>query len=205
MKTIRLLLLLGLIFGGLTTTGNAQPADQPAATEPAASETFNVDPVHTSILFRIKHLDTAYFYGWFEDYSGSIVLDHETPANSSVEFEIQVASIETRNDQRNAHLMSPDFFDVEKFATITFKSTSVEAVSKSEFKVTGDLTLHGVTKSITLTIEKTGEGLTPMGYRLGGLAEFSLNRTDFGMTNMVGPVGDQVDVTVSVEAIRKSD
>jgi len=133
-----------------------------------AAETFEIDPVHSSISFKVRHLNVADFYGRFNEIKGTVSFDKDAPEKSSVTAEVAVESIDTHNDKRNQHLKSPDFFNAKQFPAISFKSTKVEK-DGDDFKVTGDFTLHGVTKSITVEFEKVGEGKGMQGeMRAGG-------------------------------------
>ncbi len=145
--------------------------------------------------------------GKFRDFTGTINVDRVKPESSSVEFTIQVASIDTSEPKRDEHLKSPDFFDVAKQPTITFKSTSVKAAGKDVYEVTGQLTMRGVTKTITLPVAFLGEGKDPWGNEKAGFeVQATLNRKDYGIvwnkTLDQGGVllGDEVKVQISVEA-----
>ena len=166
-----------------------------------AADTYQVDPVHSSVLFKIRHLNVADFYGRFDDVSGTVSLD---PASGSVNLEIKTDSIDTHNDKRNQDLKGPDFFNVKQFPTITFKSTKVENAGGDAYKVTGNFTLRGVTKPLTVEFKKTGEGKGMKDeYRAGGETQFTIKRSDFGMNYMQGVLGDEVTLIVSLEGIRK--
>ncbi|MHA2620938.1 MAG: YceI family protein [bacterium JZ-2024 1] len=176
------------------------------ATRATQPETFRVDPVHTSVLFRIKHLGVAYFYGMFTAPEGSIVVDPADPTRSSVEIRIPTESLSTHETRRDDHLKSPDFFDAKQFPVMSFKSKSVKKIQENIFEVTGDFTLHGVKKTITLKVEQTGRGKGPRGEeRIGFHTVFTIKRSDFGMTYMLGEnmLSDEVQITLSVEAIRQ--
>lgn len=161
---------------------------------------YEVDPVHTSVIFRIGHLGISKTYGRFDDVSGTVDLG----GSNAVSITVQAASVDTGNEKRDNHLRSPDFLSVKEFPTISFKSSAWKKTGDDVWDVTGTLTLHGTTKEITIPVEKTGEGKTPMGdYRIGFESTFDLERTDYGMTKMVGPVGDDVRLIIAVEAIRK--
>ena len=167
------------------------------------ADTFGVDPVHSTALFRIKHLGTSYTHGRFNDVSGSIVTDPDL-AKSSVEIVIKAESVDTHLEKRDQHLRSADFLNVKEFPTITFKSREVKSAGADAFDVTGDLTLHGVTKPLTIRVEKTGSGKDMKGNELIGFETvFTVKRSDFGMDYMVGPVGDEVRMTLAVEAGKK--
>jgi polyisoprenoid-binding protein YceI len=173
-----------------------------AAATPAVAATYQIDPVHSSILFKVKHLGTANFYGRFNDMSGGIDIDAANPGAGKVRLEIKTASVDTRVQQRDDHLRSPDFFDAKQFPTITFQSTKVVAVDDDSFDVTGDLSLHGVTKPVTLRVEKTGSGKHPRSgaEMIGFETKTTVKRSDFGMQFMQGPLSDEVEILISVEA-----
>jgi polyisoprenoid-binding protein YceI len=167
-----------------------------------AADNYKIDQEHATVIFMVKHFDIGNAYGRFNKPTGTVVLDKEDPSKSSFTFEVKTDNVDTANAKRDAHLKSPDFFDAKQFPTITFKSSAVKA-SGDNFEVTGDLTLHGITKSITVPVTKTGEGDTKMmGVRSGWEAKTTLKRTDFGMNKMVGPVGDDVQLTISFEAVK---
>jgi polyisoprenoid-binding protein YceI len=165
-----------------------------------AADTYKVDPVHSTVIFRINHLGTSWVYGRFDDVAGTFTVDDKTP---SFDLTVNADSVDTNNKQRDTHLKSADFFSVKEFPTITFKSTSVASTGEKKFDVTGDLTLHGVTKSITVPLEFVGAADTKMGSRAGYEAHFSIKRSDYGMDKMVGMVGDDVYLTVSFEGVKQ--
>jgi polyisoprenoid-binding protein YceI len=174
-------------------------ATQPVASAPvAAAKTLKVDAVHSSIVFRCMHLNTAWAYGRFDKFEGNIVLDG---ANSKVELEIDPASVNTANGGRDDHLRGPDFFDVKQFPKASFKSTKVVPDGESKMKVDGDLTLHGVTKPISFVVEKTGSVDDPkFGKKTGFHATLVVKRSEFGITYMKGGLGEDVEFMVSLEA-----
>lgn len=148
----------------------------------ATTTAYAIDAAHSSVEFAIKHMVFSTAKGRFNDFAGTINLDEGDLANSNVNVTIQAASIDTRDEGRNGHLKSADFFDVEKYPTLTFVSTAVKATGDGEFNVTGDLTIHGVTKSVVLKTEKTGEGVNPWGVKVVGYAaETKINRKDFDL------------------------
>jgi polyisoprenoid-binding protein YceI len=173
-----------------------------------ATETWAVDKGHSSATFKIRHF-TANVVGQFRTFEGSINLDRANPNKSSVDFTIQAASIDTGSENRDKHLRSADFFDVEKFPTITFKSASVAPKSKEQFDVTGDLTMHGVTKRVTLPVTFLGFQKTSRGEKAGFEIETTLNRKDFGVTwnrplDQGGfMLSDDVKVSINLEVDRK--
>jgi polyisoprenoid-binding protein YceI len=167
-------------------------------------ETYEVDLEHSSITFRIKHLGITYVYGRFNDMSGILKIDNQTPANSSVQVSAKTESVDTNVPKRDDHLRSPDFFDAKKFPTISFTSKSFKKLDEDTYEVAGSLNLHGITRPLTVTVEHTGSGKDPWGgYRTGYETTFTIKRSDFGMTTMLNGVGDEVRITLSIEGIRK--
>ena len=179
----------------------------------ARAAVWELDPAHSSIGFGVRHMMISTVHGEFHTFSGKATGDPAHPTDATVEATIEAASIDTRNDKRDGHLKSPDFFDVEKFPTITFKSKKIEPGAAGHVKVTGDLTLHGVTKEVVLDVEgPTPVIKDPMGNtKAGAHATTKIDRKDFGLVwnkTMDGGglmLGDDVDVTIDVEAAKKSD
>jgi polyisoprenoid-binding protein YceI len=177
-----------------------------AAAEPAI---YKVDPNHSGVSFTIRHF-VSNVPGRFRDFTGVIKHDAQNPPASSVEFTVQAASIDTANDDRDEHLKSADFFDVQKYPTLTFTSTKVTAKDSDTLEVVGNLTLHGVTKEVTIPVEILGTVKTPRGEKAGFEAAFTLNRKEYGITwNRVLDVGgsvlgEDVKVTVAIEADRQT-
>lgn len=171
----------------------------------AGAATWEADPAHSSIEFSVRHFFTP-VPGKFKTFDGAIQYDPENVADSSVEFTVQADSIDTGNDDRDQHLRSADFFHVEKYPTLSFKSTNVKSVGENKLNVTGDLTIHGVTKKVTIPVEVLGVMDTPMGTRAGFSTEFTLDRKDYGITwnralDSGGAVlGDEVTIEINVEA-----
>lgn len=169
-----------------------------------ATETFKVDSVHSSIVFRIKHLDTAWFYGRFNKVSGEVTLSHKDPARTKFDITVEAASVDTANKKRDDHLRSKDFFHVDEHPEIRFVSKQAEHVDDDHIKLTGELTLHGVTRPLTVTIERTGQGEAPMGdYRAGFHTEFTVKRSEFGIDTYLDTLGDEVRLTISLETVRQ--
>lgn len=175
----------------------------------AAAVTYTIDKSHSEVSFRIRHFMSK-VRGHFRDFSATIVKDDETPSASSVEFVIQAASIDTDHERRDADLRSANFFDVEKLPTITFKSTAVEKVDDTRFNVTGEFTLHGVTKVLTLPVEFSGEMADGRGgYRAAFATATTLDRKEYGIAwnrtlDQGGlMLGDEVEVEINLAAIRK--
>ena len=173
-----------------------------AALPALAQDTYKIDPVHSEISFKIRHL-LAKTSGRFTKFSGEIKVDTKDIRKSSVEVNIETASINTDNEMRDKDLRSDHFFDVEKYPVITFKSTSVKEVSKGKLEVTGDFTLHGVTKRITFPISNagTGPGMKP-GTVVAGFVDgaLTIDRNAYGIKTFPGALGDEVAISLNVEA-----
>src|SRR5689334_17951863 len=173
---------------------------------------YQIDPAHTSAQFKVRHMMIANVKGEFDKISGTVNFDPANPSASTIEASIEVASVRTHDEQRDAHLRSADFFDVEKFPVMTFKSKKVTATGGDSFTVAGDLTIHGVTKEVDLKVEElTPETKDPWGnLRRGATAKTRVHRKDFGMSFNVALeaggflVGDEVDLTIDVELIRQA-
>jgi polyisoprenoid-binding protein YceI len=172
--------------------------------------TYQIDPAHSSAQFSVRHMMIANVRGEFTKVSGTVIFDAANPANSKADASIEVASINTREPQRDAHLKSADFFDVEKFPLLTFKSKEVSGHG-GEWKLKGDLTIHGVTREISLDVDgPTPEHKDPWGnLRIGATATGKLSRKDFGLAWNAALeaggvlVGDEVKITIDIEAIRQ--
>ena len=179
---------------------------------PATADTFVVDKAHSSATFSIRHLMSR-VNGRFTDFTGTIVGDPAKPAEAKVEFTLKAASIDTDQDARDKHLRSADFFDAEKYPEITFKSTKITpAAGKDTFDVTGNLTIRGVTKQVTLPVTYLGSLVDPYkNEKFGFEATTTLNRKDFGIVwNAALDAGgtvlsDDVAVTVNLQAARRKE
>ena len=144
--------------------------------------TWDFDLSHSSVNFHVRHLMVSKVHGRFAKWGGSLVLDEQDITNSRVDVTIDVRSIDTKEDKRDAHLRSADFFDAETFPQLTFKSTAVKKISDEELEVTGDLTIRGETKPITLKVESNGQIQDPWGgTRAGFSAKASISRKEFGL------------------------
>ena len=164
-------------------------------------EIYTIDNVHSSIVFRVKHLDISYFYGRFNECSGEIHWAPGHPDDTSVEFEVKSTSIDTGHEGRDGHLLGPDFFSAKEFPTWSFKSKKFEELGEDRYTVVGDLTMRGRTRELRFEMVKTGEGETARdGKKIGFEAKFTIQRTKFGMDYATTGVGDDVEVTISVEA-----
>lgn len=170
---------------------------------------WNFDLSHSSVNFHVRHLMVSKVHGRFSLWSGSLLIDNDDMTKSRVEVSIDATSVDTKEEKRDAHLRSADFFDVEKFPALTFKSTAVEKVGDEELAVTGNLTIHGVTKSVKLAVELGGVAKDPWGgTRTGFSAKTSINRKDYGLGwNSVLEaggvlVGEKVEITLEIEAVQ---
>jgi polyisoprenoid-binding protein YceI len=172
-----------------------------------AAKTYKIDKSHSEAVFQVRHLVTK-VRGRFTDFEGTVQVDEDKPELSSVTFTIQATSIDTAEKDRDTHLRSADFFEVEKFPTLRFTSTQVVKKSNDSYDVTGDLTIRDVTRSITLPVTHLGKAKDPWGNeRLGFETETTINRKDYGLKWNAALeaggflVGDDVKVSLSVQAI----
>lgn len=200
---------LGLVSVAVSD-GAGAPA--PRAVAPAVADgAFKVDPVHSSVVYRVKHMDVSYFYGRFNKIEGSFQVDASDPSRNSVEVTIATDSIDSNSAGRDRHLKSQDFFSATEFPSITFKSTSWKkageagAAGETAYDVVGELSLLGKTREVTARVTHTGTGKGMRGGEVGGLeAKFTIKRSDFGMNYMVGKgLGDEVTVMVGLEGGRE--
>jgi polyisoprenoid-binding protein YceI len=176
----------------------------------ARADSWKIDPAHTNVEFTVRHMMISNVKGQFQKTSGTIATNGSDPSSAKIDATIDATSIDTRVEKRDAHLKSPAFLDVDKFPTITFKSTKVEAAGPGKWKVTGDLTLHGITKPVVLEVEGSGPPIQVMGNtRAGASATTKIKRSDFGLTwnqALEGGgvmVGDEVAISIDLEAIKK--
>ncbi len=174
--------------------------------------TYKLDPVHSTAGFSVKHMMIAKVHGAFEKMSGQLVFDKSNPEKAFAEASIEAASINTREPQRDTHLRSPDFFDVDKFPALTFKSQSVSGLSDGELKVVGDLTIKGITRQVSLNVEgPTDELKDPYGnLKIGLSATTKIKRKDFGLTWNAALeaggvlVGDEVTITLDLQFVKEN-
>ena len=179
-----------------------------ARVQTATATTWKIDTAHSTVEFAVKHMMFTTVKGRFTDVSGTVEFDEHDPAGGHADITIAAASIDTRESQRDAHLKSADFFDVERFPTLTFRSTKVEGTAQ-RFTVTGDLTIRGITRPVALDVTYEGKGKDPWGgERVGYTATAALNRKDFGLTWNAALetggflVGDEVKITLELQLIR---
>jgi polyisoprenoid-binding protein YceI len=168
----------------------------------AIADNYTIDPVHSSAIFRIKHMNATYLYGRINSPEGTVNWDASNPEASSFDVTLKADNIDTNNKMRDGDLKGPNYFNAKEFPTLTFKSKSVKKTDATHFEVTGDLTIHGVTKSITVPMEHTGDGKMKGTTVSGFETTFTINRSDFGMKEMQG-VGDEVKIMVAFEADKK--
>lgn len=175
-------------------------------TVPASAqlESWNIDPFHSAAQFAVRHGGISTVRGAFGKLSGSVQYDPSDLTKTVIEATIDANSVDTRVEPRDKDLRSPNFFDVEKFPTLTFKSKHVEAAGKGKLKVTGDLTIRGVTKEVVLDVDgPNGPNKDPKGNQhMGASATTQLNRRDFGVSGAPGGVGDDVQITIDVEMVK---
>jgi polyisoprenoid-binding protein YceI len=209
-KAVSVLSFASLAVVGLAATSQdtkpaaAQAAGQATAQATApAVEVFKVDDVHSSTMFRVQHMKAGQFWGRFKDVSGTFSIADDA---SKLAFAIEVAvdSVDSGEPKLDAHLKSPDFFNAKEFPKMSFKSTGGKKLANGTYEVTGDFTMHGVTKPITAAIEITGKADMGMGLRAGAEATFTVKRSEFGMNYGVekGMVGDSVKVIVNLEGTK---
>ncbi len=170
-----------------------------------AADNYKVDTIHSSSVFRIKHANTSYFWGRFNDPTGSFALDEADVTRSTFSIELDVTKVDTGNDKRDAHLKSPDFFNAKQYPKITFKSTSAKkGEAENTLDVAGELTMHGVTKPVIATVELTGKGEFPPGAKRAGIeATIVVKMTDFEMKAMPGALSDEVKVIVALAGVKQ--
>lgn len=169
------------------------------------SSTWNIDGEHSSVVFKTLHMEMSYAYGRFNKMEGVVHFDAAAPESSSIEIVIDAASVDTNAAKRDAHLRNSDFFSAKEFPKITFKSTKVTAGEDGDLKVTGDLSFHGVTKSIDLEIEAVGGGKDPWGgTRAGYHTTFEIDASEYAVKSMGagGAVGPMVELMISLEVIQ---
>jgi polyisoprenoid-binding protein YceI len=172
-----------------------------------AADLYTIDPQHTSIVFSVAHSGFSYTYGMFRKASGTYLIDKTNGANCKFRLNIDANSLDTNNQERDKHLRSADFFNVQQFPEITFETTRCSASNTQDgmiYQLTGNLTIHNVTKQVNVPLRMLGEGPGPYkDQRSGFLCQIELKRTDFGMNNLLenNLVGDAVGVTVSFEGV----
>lgn len=168
-----------------------------------AADSYKIDTVHSTVIFKARHFNVGYTYGSFRKVTGSLVVDHKSPGKSSVSVVIDAASVFSADKKRDTHLRSPDFLNVKQYPRISFRSTKIRKTGKL-LHVTGKLTLHGKTNTITVKLTYLGQGKDPWGgKRVGFEGAFVINRGDYGITKMKGAVGEKIHLILAVEGVRK--
>lgn len=206
LTTIAILTAGGALGGlGLLTERGATSAETITQTQERAA--YEVDPVHTNVLFKIRHAGVSNFYGRFNEISGNVDFDGEDFTSTKMSFEIPIKSVDTNSSTRDGHLRNAEFFNERQFPTVSFESMSVKGVSEGVYELKGKLTLMGETKVIRATVTDVRTGTFRDRPVMGFEARFSIDRADFGITKYVaddrsddGPLGNTVEVIVAVEA-----
>jgi polyisoprenoid-binding protein YceI len=194
--------LLGAVVASPVALRTAAPLN---AAAPMAMVAFNVDPAHTMVQFKVRHLGLSTVTGRFATFTGTFQLDPASGQASNASMSIDVASVDTDNDRRNAHLKSPDFFAADSFPKITFQSTGIQKLNGNKYKVMGNLTMRGVTKPVTLDGELAGTRQTPRGWLAALSLTGTVKRKDYGLmwdrvTEGVAVVSDDITLQIDVEA-----
>lgn len=167
------------------------------------ADEYKIDPVHSSVTFKISHLGLSWVHGRFDTAAGNFTIDPSDPGKCTFELTVQASSVDTNNKQRDEHLRSPDFFNVKQFPVLSFKSTAVKQTGTG-YEVTGDLTMHGVTKSISLPlVGGRTAAFPPSVQRTGYSTELVLKRSEFGMDKMLNALGNEVHIAISFEGVKK--
>lgn len=196
------LVMAGLAAGLAAFNAGTQPVAIAQASSAAASEAagdFKVDAVHSSVVFRIKHMNVANFYGRFNDVSGSFGMGAD---GFKADVTVKADSVDTNNAKRDEHVKSNDFFSAKEFPTMNFKADKLAKGADGNYSGTGKLTFRGVTKDVNVVIEPTGTGKGRDGKPIAGIeARLTFKRSDFGNKNMIGPLGDEVGVIVALEGV----
>jgi polyisoprenoid-binding protein YceI len=191
----------GVMLAPKHAGANDEKIKAPAAKADAkAGKTYAVDPVHASVVFKIKHLNASNFYGTLNDISGSFT----TGATFSADVKVKADSVDSRNDKRDQHIKSPDFFSAKEFPEMSFTAKDLAASGNDGWKGTGQLTFRGVTKPVEVEIKKTGSGPGMQGGEVAGIeTSFTFKRSDFGSTKLIGPLSDEVTIIVALEGSSK--
>ena len=172
-------------------------------TSASAADEYDYDLVHSSVSFKARHLDISWIHGRFNEVEGKFSLDREDPTKSTFELKIKTDSVDTANKARDEHLRQPDYFDTKQFPTIEFKSKSVKVI-KDGYEVTGDFTMHGTTKKVTLVLKGGKEHVFKKDKRVAFSTELSLKRSDYGFDkNAIGPIGDEALILIDCEGVKK--
>lgn len=170
----------------------------------AETQTWQIDPVHSTSQFSVTHLGISTVRGVFEKTTGTVTYDPSDPTKTQIDATLDATTVNTRIQMRDNDLRSPNFLDVTKYPTITFKSKKTEVAGTGKLKITGDLTIHGVTKEVVLDVSGPSKPVNAMGgTRMGAEATTKINRHDFGVNGAPGVVGDDISIILDVELMRK--
>ncbi|MGF1633193.1 MAG: YceI family protein [Phycisphaerae bacterium] len=196
--------LLAAVVSGAGFLATQSPSARAVAVQQNGVDTFNVDPVHSTVIFSAMYASVVPFYGQFTEYDGTFAYDGQNPETFKTTFVIPMASIDTHNDTRDGHLKSPDWFNAREYPEVTFASTGLTADGDGTYTLTGDLTLHGVTRPVSVDVSRLTTRQTPRGFRIGLAGTFSINRSDFGVTAMLDEdgIGDEVTLQLGVQGVR---
>jgi polyisoprenoid-binding protein YceI len=190
-----------IALAACSKSGDAVPAAPTGSASVAvtlAPGAFQVIPMHSSVLFKVRHLNAGYVYGSFKDFSGTFAIGQDSK-KSHIEVSVKAASVATNDDERNADITGPDFLNAKQFPELTFKSTNVD-VADGGWQVTGELTIRGVTKTVSFAAMTVGEGKDPQGRRVVGFeARFPISRGDFGVSFMPEVVGPEMELIIALE------
>ncbi len=171
----------------------------------AAADEYNIDSGHSSILFKAKRQGVVNVYGRFNQVEGKVIFDADNPGASSINLTIATESVDSNNERRDNHLKSPDFFNAEQFAEIVFKSTSVKKAEPDRYSIEGELSMHGVTKTITAEAVFTGAGENARrgSKSVGFETQFVVKRSEFGMNFMQGALSDDIEITFALHGVHR--
>jgi polyisoprenoid-binding protein YceI len=169
-----------------------------------SADKYEIDPVHSFPTFKVRHLGISTVTGVFTDISGTIMFDKKIPSKSSVSIIVKTTSVNTNSQKRDEDLRSSNFFDVDKYPEMKFVSKKVAKGKGNTYRITGIFTMHGVSRTITVPVSLSGQVKDPWGgFRSAFTANFSIKRSDYGMKSMIPLVGDKIDITLEVEAVKK--
>ena len=197
----RHLLTIAAVAAGLSLLAGRAPRVDAQGSD---AQTYRIDPVHSTAIFRVHHLGAGQFYGRFNDVTGTIKYSDGSDSGPVLNVSIAVESVDTNSDRLNGHLKSPDFFNAREYPAITFKSKSAMKIKDKMYLVTGELTIHGVTQTVTVETEWTGTKAGSKGTRCGFEAIFTIKRSDFGMKyGLNGMLGDETKLIVAIEGAKQ--
>jgi polyisoprenoid-binding protein YceI len=176
----------------------------PGAAPARAADDYVIDGMHSGVTFKISHLGLSWIYGRFDGFSGDFTIDPDDPGKSTFALTIKAETIDTNNAKRDEHLRSPDFFNVKQFPALAFKSTAIKPAQGGGYEVTGDLTMHGVTKPVTFTLVGGRQAEFPKGVqRTGFSTDLTIKRSEFGIDKFPEMLGDDISVSISFEGAKK--